>query len=37
VTGVTDFAKEMGWPLELLIVFVALFFTGPGKYVVGKK
>jgi len=37
VTGIGDFAKNMGWPLELLIVFVALFFIGPGRYAVGKK
>jgi len=37
VTGIGDFAKNAGWPLELLIVFVALFFTGPGRYVIGKK
>ena len=36
VTGITDFAKNAGWPLELLIVFVALFFIGPGRYVAGK-
>ncbi len=37
VTSVTDFAKNAGWPLELLIVFIALFFTGPGRYVLGKR
>ena len=37
VTGIGDFAKEAGWPLELTVVFVALFFTGPGRYVVGKR
>jgi len=37
VTGIGDFAQTAGWPIELLIVFVALFFIGPGKYVVGKK
>ncbi|MGB0744261.1 MAG: DoxX family protein [Opitutales bacterium] len=37
VTGIGDFAKNAGWPLELIIVFVALFFMGPGRYVVGKK
>ncbi|HKK19052.1 MAG TPA: DoxX family protein [Opitutales bacterium] len=37
VTGIGDFAKTAGWPLELLIVFVALFFTGPGRHVVGKR
>lgn len=37
VTSITDFAKIAGWPLELLIVFVALFYTGPGRHVVGKR
>jgi len=37
VTGLNNFAFKMGWPLELLIVFVALFFIGPGKYVVAKR
>ncbi|MFO8026833.1 MAG: hypothetical protein R6U56_04140, partial [Opitutales bacterium] len=37
VTGIGDFAKAAGWPLELLIVFVALFFTGPGRYTVGGR
>jgi putative oxidoreductase len=37
VTGIGDFAKNAGWPLELLIVFLALFFMGPGRYVVGKR
>ncbi|TVP76921.1 MAG: DoxX family protein [Puniceicoccaceae bacterium] len=32
VTGVMHFAFKAGWPLEMLIVFVALFFTGPGRY-----
>ena len=36
-TEITNFAKTAGWPLELLIVFVALFFTGPGRYSIGKK
>lgn len=36
VTGIGDFAKAAGWPLELMIVFVALFFIGPGRYTVGK-
>lgn len=31
VTGYTNFAKEAGWPFELLIVCVALFFAGPGR------
>lgn len=37
VTGIGDFAKAVGWPLELMIVFVALFFTGPGRYTVGGR
>lgn len=37
VTGIGNFAKEAGWPLELLIVFVALYFMGPGKFTVGKR
>lgn len=37
VTGINDFAKEAGWPLELLIVFVALALMGPGRFVLGKK
>lgn len=37
VTGLGDFARISGWPLELLIVFVALFFTGPGRYTVGSR
>lgn len=37
VTGFLDFAPKAGWPLELVIVFVALFFTGPGSYALGKK
>lgn len=37
VTGIGDFAQNAGWPLELLIVFVALFFIGPGMHVVGKR
>jgi putative oxidoreductase len=37
VTGIGDFAKEAGWPFELLIVFVALFFAGPGRFRVGKQ
>lgn len=35
VTGLGDFAKTAGWPLELLVVFVALFFAGPGRLRVG--
>ena len=37
VTGVNDFAYNAGWPLELLLVFIALFFTGPGRHVLGKR
>ena len=37
VTGLGDFAKEAGWPLELLVVFVALLFAGPGRLRVGKS
>ncbi len=36
ISGISNFAQAAGWPLELLIVFVALLFTGPGKYTVGK-
>jgi len=36
VSGLGNFAKEAGWPLELLIVFVALLITGPGRYRVGN-
>jgi len=36
VTGFMDFARVAGWPFELLIVFTALFFTGPGRYRIGK-
>ena len=32
ITGIMNFAYQAGWPLELLIVFVALFFTGPGRH-----
>ena len=37
VTSFADFAKTAGWPLELLIVFIALFISGPGKYRFGKR
>jgi putative oxidoreductase len=37
VTGIGDFAFKAGWPLELLLVFIALFFTGPGRHVLGKR
>ena len=37
VATFNDFAKNAGWPLELLIVAVALFVTGPGRYVIRKK
>ncbi|HAV12405.1 MAG TPA: DoxX family protein [Opitutae bacterium] len=36
VTGFADFAKTAGWPLELLIVFIALFFMGAGRLKIGK-
>jgi len=36
-SGIMDFAYKAGWPLELLIVFAALFFTGPGKIALGGK
>ena len=32
ITSIMDFAYRAGWPLELFIVFVALFFTGPGRH-----
>lgn len=32
ISGVMNFAYAAGWPLELLIVFIALLFTGPGRY-----
>ncbi|WPJ94948.1 DoxX family protein [Coraliomargarita algicola] len=35
VTGYQNFALEAGWPLELLIVFIALFLTGPGRWRIG--
>lgn len=35
-TGLADFAKVAGWPLELFIVFVALFFAGTGRFRVGR-
>lgn len=37
ISGVNNFAKEAGWPLELLIVFIALFFAGPGRFRLGRK
>lgn len=37
VTGIGDFAKAAGWPLELLIVFIALFLMGAGRLRVGKR
>lgn len=36
VTSIHDFAFKAGWPLELLIVFIALFIAGPGRYKLGK-
>jgi len=35
VSGWTDFAKTAGWPLELMIVLVGLYFAGPGRYRIG--
>ena len=35
VSTMSSFAKDAGWPLELLIVSVALFFAGPGRYKLG--
>lgn len=35
ISDVSSFAKDAGWPLELLIVFVALFFAGPGRFRLG--
>ena len=32
ITGIMDFAYKAGWPLEMLIVCIALFFTGPGRH-----
>lgn len=37
IAGFRDFADKAGWPLELFIVFVALFFMGPGRYALDKK
>lgn len=37
VTGIGDFAKTAGWPLELLFVLIALFICGPGRYRIGRK
>ena len=37
ISGVDNFAQAAGWPLELAIVFLALFFTGPGRYALGSK
>lgn len=36
-TSFGDFAKTAGWPLELLIVFIALFLMGAGRFRVGNK
>lgn len=37
VSGVSSFAKDAGWPLELLIVSIALFFAGPGRFKLGAS
>jgi putative oxidoreductase len=37
VSGYADFAKTAGWPLELMIVFLGLFFAGPGRFRLGVK
>jgi len=37
VTGIGDFAKTLGWTIELIIVFTALFLTGPGRFTVKKS
>jgi putative oxidoreductase len=37
ISGLEDFGKTAGWPLELMIVFIALFFTGPGRLRLGSK
>ena len=36
-SGISDFAEEAGWPLELMIVFVALAIMGPGKLALDRK
>ena len=37
VSDVSSFAKDAGWPLELLIVSIALFFAGPGRFRLGAS
>ena len=37
ISDVSSFAKDAGWPLELLIVSVALFFAGPGRFRLGAS
>lgn len=36
VTGIDNFAKTLGWTIELIIVFTAMLFTGPGRFAVHK-
>ena len=37
VTGIGNFAKTLGWTIELIVVFTALLFTGPGRFAVHKS
>ena len=37
ISNASNFAKDAGWPLELLIVAVALFFAGPGRFRLGAS
>ena len=37
ISGLSSFAKDAGWPLELLIVSLALFFAGPGRFKLGAS
>ncbi len=37
VSGFHNFADKAGWPLELLIVSVALLVTGPGRYALDRE
>lgn len=36
VSSLEAFGKEAGWPLELMIVFIALFIAGPGRFALRK-
>ena len=36
VTGIDNFAKTLGWTIELIVVFTALLFTGPGRFALQK-